>query len=350
MGSVEPIYKLRDLRHAYHHRPVLEIESLDIRRAAIVGLLGPNGSGKSTLLRLLGFIDRPTRGSILYNGHPTLPFADTVKSQVTLLPQEPYLMKRSVFANVAYGLSLRGRSGNIPDRVQSALRQVGLSPERFCRRQWNELSGGEAQRVALAARLVLKPAVLLLDEPTASVDAASVELIRAASLNARNEWGTTLVIASHDRQWLDQVCDDMCYLFQGRVVDTDGSNLFFGPWEPRADGHYEKKLANGQCLVVPPPPGHSAVAVIHPSGFRIVPHKRETGPETGKDPCHLEGLITQMTLRRGREQLAVTLAVGDLGLTVTSAQHEADQQQLYPGKKIRVRYLPADVEWISGRN
>jgi tungstate transport system ATP-binding protein len=92
---------------------------------------------------------------------------------------------------------------------------LGLDPDTFARRQWDELSGGEAQRVALAARLVLNPRVLLLDEPTASVDARSSELIRSASLRARNDWGTTLVIASHDREWLYDVCDEVLHLFKG---------------------------------------------------------------------------------------------------------------------------------------
>ena len=101
------------------------------------------------------------------------------------------LKKRTVYKNIAYGLKVRGDRDNLTQSVHDALNMVGLDPDAFAQRQWDELSGGEAQRVALAARLVLKPRVLLLDEPTASVDAASSELIRVASLRARSEWGTT---------------------------------------------------------------------------------------------------------------------------------------------------------------
>ena len=84
---------------------------------------------------------------------------------------------------------------------------VGLPPDKFSRRKWFELSGGEAQRVALAARLVLRPEVLLLDEPTSSVDVASAQRMHEAVLEAKNSWKTTLVIASHDQTWLHGVCD-----------------------------------------------------------------------------------------------------------------------------------------------
>jgi tungstate transport system ATP-binding protein len=77
---------------------------------------------------------------------------------------------------------------------------VGLAAG-FAGRRWHQLSGGEAQRVALAARLILRPRILILDEPTASVDISTTQCIREAALTARKQWGTTLLIASHDHNW-----------------------------------------------------------------------------------------------------------------------------------------------------
>ena len=176
------LYQIQNLQHRYNGHPALDIENFSIQPGTITGIIGPNGSGKSTLLKMLAFIDKPGKGKVLFKGEPAEPFADHVRFQATLLTQEPYLMKRSVFKNISYGLELRRDTRNLSDRVYDALALVGLSGNDFLHRKWYELSGGEAQRVALAARLILKPEVLLLDEPTASIDAASAQIIKDTAL------------------------------------------------------------------------------------------------------------------------------------------------------------------------
>ena len=102
--------------------------------------------------------------------------------------------------------------------MDAALAQVGLDPARFAARSWRQLSGGEVKRVALAARLALRPRVLLLDEPTANLDRESAELVRKAVLAAREEQGTSLVISGHDQQWLRAISDDILWLREGRLA------------------------------------------------------------------------------------------------------------------------------------
>ncbi len=214
-----PLISLNNIRQKYSDRIVLSIDSFDIAPGSIVGLAGPNGSGKSTLLRLLAFLEAPANGTISFMGRPAFAKPNAVHREVTLLVQEPYLLKRSVFANVAYGLKIRNKN-DIPGKVNRALETVGLEPDVFCKRQWFELSGGERQRVALAARLVLKPKMLLMDEPTASLDEKSSTLIRQAALSAREEYGASLVIASHDMAWLKAVSDCIVHLEKGNIIDT----------------------------------------------------------------------------------------------------------------------------------
>ena len=216
----ERLYHLENLTQVYGDRTVLDVDRLDIEIQTITGLIGPNGSGKSTLMRILAFLETPATGRVAFQGQPFSKVPLDLRRQVTMLSQEPYLLKRSVQANVSYGLKLRG----IPDTVHPvnrALLKVGLDPARFSHRSWRELSGGEAQRVALAARLVLKPKVLLLDEPTASVDRESSELIRHAALDARNRWGTTLIIISHQLTWLRQIADRILSMDYGRLTQVD---------------------------------------------------------------------------------------------------------------------------------
>ncbi len=104
---------------------------------------------------------------------------------------------------------------DVENKISTSMSHMGLDFQHFAHRKWNELSGGEAQRVAMAARLVLKPQVLLLDEPTASVDVKSAALIQEAAKKARHEWGTTIIVASHDRNWLDGICDTHLHLSSG---------------------------------------------------------------------------------------------------------------------------------------
>ena len=226
-----PIYHLTDIRRLRAGREVLRIDDLRVEPGSILGLVGHNGSGKSTLLRLLALVDLADAGCLRFkeNIFGRNAGAEAVaesglwkfRRDVTMLGQESYLLKRSVGANLSYGLQLRGvelSSAALFEKQSAALHSVGLDPERYLRRSWRELSGGEAQRVALAARLILKPEVLLLDEPTASLDEDSVDLIRKAALEARERDGTTLVVVSHDWLWLQSISDNILRLKQGRVV------------------------------------------------------------------------------------------------------------------------------------
>ncbi|MBG0790089.1 MAG: energy-coupling factor ABC transporter ATP-binding protein [Desulfovibrionaceae bacterium] len=211
-----PLVSLRDIRQRHADRTVLSVDALDIESGAILGLAGPNGSGKSTLLRILACLDAPAQGEYIFFDKPISTRFNTIHRQITLLVQEPYLLKRTVYANVAYGLKIRGKN-DIPAKVDAALETVGLDPASFRKRQWFELSGGETQRVALAARLVLKPKLLLMDEPTASLDEKSADRILKAAFTARDEYGSTLVIASHDMPWLKAVADSIIHLENGAI-------------------------------------------------------------------------------------------------------------------------------------
>ncbi len=336
------LYTINGLSHQYTDVPVLEIKHLSIDPSAIVGLVGPNGSGKTTLLKLMAFIDTPSKGEILFDGLPGRPFSENVRFQVALLTQEPYLMKRTVYKNIIYGLKVRGDQGNFDARVKDALSMVGLDMDRFANRQWYELSGGEAQRVALAARLILKPRVLLMDEPTASVDVASSRLIREASLMARREWGTTLVIASHDKEWLYTVCDDVIHLFKGRPAGSGKDNIIFGPWQPRKDGLFEKKIQNGNAVRVGPPPDKDAAAFMDPSLFTISLDQNKS-----PDPnlAHISGVLSRLVLEKKTCKIMADIHMGGMFFHARITPETMSSLGLVPGIKVVLSYNPLDVKW-----
>jgi len=335
-----PIYEIRSLQHSYAGKTVLSIEHLTVEPASIVGLIGPNGSGKSTLLKLLGLIEKPTGGKIHFNGHKVEPFSDDARFLITLLPQEPFLMRRSVFKNVSYGLKLRGNPGDIADRVNEALSLVGLASQDFARRPWYALSGGEAQRVALAARLALKPKVLLLDEPTASVDAVSAQLIKEASLRARQEFGTTLIVASHDWQWLYEICDEILHLFKGRIFGTGRETIIFGPWQNLGMGKWGKILSDRQQLRVPAPPDQEATAVIE-----ALPVSAEPSTVAGENIV-LQGTVSRLSLERKTGHVFATILAGDLPFTVKLTPQQDREHAIFPGKTISIGYRLDQVKWV----
>ena len=338
------MYQIKDIDHYYGDKQVLSIEDFSIPPASITGLIGPNGSGKSTLLKLLAFLEEPTYGAILFKGQEMRRLSNGGRFRITLLTQEPYLLHRTVFDNVAYGLKIRGDTVDLRSRVREALDQVGLAAESFARRKWLALSGGEAQRVALAARLILKPEVLLLDEPTASVDSHSARLIKTASLKAREEWGTTLVVATHDWQWLYETCDTVLHLLHGRLFKGGLGCTVYGPWRIGQKGMLQKELDDGQVLVVPQPEEGKTIAVIDPSRLKI------TLP--GKDPLlkwnidTLNGFVTRLFLEKNGDTVKTAIKVADLVITIRLERDKVERLKLFPGKEVSIAYDPRDIDWF----
>ena len=186
------LYEASNLVQRYNGREALNTQYLAIEKGEAVFLTGPNGCGKSTLLRLLAFLERPAAGELRYAG------GAEGRKEATLLLQDPYLLHMSVFNNVVLGLKFRGQGADLRQIFECCMKAAGFDdPWNFADRGPHELSGGERQRVALASRLALRPRVLLLDEPTANVDAASARAIALAVRNSTAE-GMTVVCATHD--------------------------------------------------------------------------------------------------------------------------------------------------------
>jgi tungstate transport system ATP-binding protein len=337
-------YELKHLQHYYGEKKVLNIDGLKIARGSITGLTGPNGSGKSTLLKIMAFALKPSRGEVFFNGRKEFVLSPRVRSRITLLTQKPYLLKRSVFDNIAYGLKIRKEVDNLKNRVEEALESVGLSHGKFAHRQWHELSGGEAQRVAMAARLILKPEVLLLDEPVASVDTNSAGLIRNASLTARKNWGCTLIIASHDLPWLYECTDTRISIANGKIFSTGVENIIPPPYDLSCENYPVKQLGKektGEQIRLPAMEKPDGFAVIQSEKIRIYLERDE---KNGVDN-QICAKITAMRVEKNSGQIMTTLAVNDFSLDLSLRPDQAERLKLLPGKQLVLMFHSRDIKW-----
>ena len=229
----ELVYQLEGLTKEYGSRRVLDIPALEVKRGEILVLVGPSGAGKSTLLRLLDFLEAPTSGRLAFCGEwlprpETAPLA--LRRRVAVVFQRPALFNDGVYANVAYGLRVRGER-DIKQRVEDVLAKVGLAA--FQRAAIRTLSGGELQRVALARALVVEPEVLLLDEPTANLDPANIALIESIIHEVNQIHGTTIVLVTHNVFQARRLAHRVALLIGGRLVEVAPTRAFFE--SPRAD-------------------------------------------------------------------------------------------------------------------
>lgn len=200
-------------------RGLIDGIDLTLRSAGITALMGPNGAGKSVLLRLLHGLLTPTSGRITYAGAP---LSRAVRARQAMVFQSPVLLRRSVGSNIDF--VLRARGGANPARRDALLAQVDLLPHRA--QAARKLSGGEQQRLALARALATDPEVLFLDEPTASLDPASVlkieEIVTAAAAR-----GIKPIFVTHDVAQARRLAEDVVFLHRGRVVEHGPADDFF---------------------------------------------------------------------------------------------------------------------------
>ncbi len=218
-------FELSGLRHSYGDRTVVDISSLEVLEGEVLGVVGPSGAGKSTLLRLLNFLEPATEGRIVYFGEtvddePSI----EVKRQVTTVFQRPLLLNRSVRDNLVYGAELRGRSP-APGAVEGWLDHLGLAD--LADAPARKLSGGEGQRVALARALLLRPRVLLLDEPTSNLDPYNVGLIERIIAEVRESHETTVALVTHNVHQARRLADRTALMIGGRLVEVAETEVFF---------------------------------------------------------------------------------------------------------------------------
>jgi tungstate transport system ATP-binding protein len=208
---------------------IIEDVSLQLSAQRTV-VIGPNGAGKSTLLRLIHGLLRPTAGKL---GWPR------ALTQAMVF-QRPVMLRRTALANVIYGLKLKGYTVTESEqRARQALARVGL--ESLAKRPARLLSGGEQQRVALARAWALEPELLILDEPTASLDPASSREVERIIADIATT-GTRILMTTHNLGQASRIGEEIVFIDRGRIVEQTPVDRFFNQPQTEAAQHFLKEV------------------------------------------------------------------------------------------------------------
>lgn len=234
------------LRAGYGETAVLHEVSLQLAPGELLALLGPSGCGKTTLLKLIAGLLSPAAGDLMFNGQSVLP-QPAEKRDVAVVFQKPLLFPYlTVAENIGFGLKMRGCArADLQERVTKVLKLVHLTG--FEERKPHELSGGQAQRAALARALVTKPRVLLLDEPFSALDNSLRAEMRDLLRNLQQRLHLTTLFVTHDQAEAAALADRIALLLEGKLAQVGPPRDFYlSPLTPQVARFFGWKVVMGE--------------------------------------------------------------------------------------------------------
>jgi oligopeptide/dipeptide ABC transporter ATP-binding protein len=218
----ELVLSVRDVAVRFGRARAVDGVSLDLERGEVLALVGESGSGKTTLIRAIQGLQPTTGGSIEFPGQPGT--GQRLRRDVQMVFQDPtgaLNPRQTVYEIVAEGLRMRRDRGDEATQVAEALGRAGLRPaERFVHRYPHEISGGQRQRVVIAGAIVMRPRLLLADEPVASLDASIRGEILALLRSLVDETGLAIIAVTHDLGLAWNIADRIAVMYLGRIVEV----------------------------------------------------------------------------------------------------------------------------------
>jgi len=369
--------ELRDVRHCYDGRVVLELARFAVGPGALIAIVGPNGAGKSTLLRLLALLERPTEGAVLLDGAVALGAvaggggrtgraAPELRRRVTLVEQRPVLFRGTVRQNLEYGLRARGMAGAAAARViedvaasiselaaraerheprkassspiweeaEARIQARGVTP--LLERRRHQLSDGEVQRVAVARALAVAPDVLLLDEPASSADRAATQTLYRALAEERSRRPLAICLASHQLEDAYRWTDDVRALADGRLSPVTPENLF--RVELPASAAEELKHVSVGPVVIAAVTAKSGPAILAIPPTEILVSREPLAASARNVFC---GRVTRLARQRAGA-VHVTADVG-VELVAVVTDEAARELELTPGSPVAFTFKASAV-------
>lgn len=232
---MEEILEIKDLKVRAGNKTILDGLSLGIRKNRVNTIVGPSGGGKSTLLKCLNRLtdidkEYSVSGSIKFDGTDISDFDDVLlRREIGMVFQKPNPFPLSIYDNVAFGLRLQGsvKKEQMDILVIQALEEAGLYPEvkDNLKRMANTLSGGQQQRLCIARALILRPKVLMMDEPTSSLDPVAKARIEDLIVSLRDKY--TVILVTHDMHQSKRISDFTSLIYNGKIVASgEGEGVF----------------------------------------------------------------------------------------------------------------------------
>ena len=229
---------LHDVCFAAAGKPLIDHLSLELGPGTRSIVMGPNGAGKSLLLRLIAGLLQPSGGEICYGGRNA---DESLRRRAAFVFQRPVLLRRSVAANLTHALKTYGVPRAERARRRDELLALGQLQD-IAERPARVLSGGEQQRLAMVRALGAQPDLLLLDEPTASLDPQATAAIEALVGQAAAA-GVKIVMVTHDRGQAQRLADEVFFLHRGALAEHAPADAFFAqPQSPAAQAYLEGRL------------------------------------------------------------------------------------------------------------
>ncbi len=252
--SLSKTYKTKDTEvHA------LNDINLSIEKSDIFGIIGMSGAGKSTLVRCINMLERPTKGTVLFDGRDLCKLSDLQlrearRSMGMIFQQFNLLMQRTALENICFPMEIAGiKKADAVQRAKELLELVGLSDR--ANSYPSQLSGGQKQRVAIARALATKPKVLLCDEATSALDPSTTHSILALLKDINQRLGITIVVITHEMSVIEEICNRVAIVDESRIAETGAVEEIFSKPKTAAaqkfvypNGRHTEKPISKRCM------------------------------------------------------------------------------------------------------